>query len=291
MHDPKVSICVPSYNHAQFLPAALDSALAQTYEDFEVVVVDDGSTDDSFAIAQSYAARYPSKVRLFTHPERHNQGISKSVNLAFEKARGQYLCGLPSDDLLLPKKLEVQVSFLERNPNLGWVYGPADFIDEAGNLRPEQGLFGADITHTADPLESLIQNNTIPGMTVLMRRSVSDKVGPHDETLVYSDWHFWVRMLAISPVAFIELPLVLYRVHTYNTSLHVDLRVNAVRFLEVALALRNEADKIGGGLSRIRTKALLDLQVSFHYFCMKEHEQAQRTLATAFTTDTSLRHD
>lgn len=87
MHDPKVSICVPSYNHARFLPMALESALAQTYDDFEVVVVDDGSTDDSLAVAQSYAARHPSKVRVFTHPGHRNRGISETVNLAFEKAR------------------------------------------------------------------------------------------------------------------------------------------------------------------------------------------------------------
>jgi glycosyltransferase involved in cell wall biosynthesis len=89
-HQPRVSVCVPSYNHARYLPDTIESVLGQTYRDFEVVVVDDGSTDDSLAIAESYAARHPDRVRVFTHPGRRNLGISETVNLAARLSRGEF---------------------------------------------------------------------------------------------------------------------------------------------------------------------------------------------------------
>jgi glycosyltransferase involved in cell wall biosynthesis len=288
MHDPKVSICVPSYNHARFLPMTLDSALAQTYDDFEVVVVDDGSTDDSLAIAQSYAARHPSKVRVFTHPGHRNRGISETVNLAFEKARGQFLCGLPSDDLLLPEKLEVQLGFLDKNPGLGWVYGVVKAVGETGDQRPDLGLLGRDVTGDRDPVESLILDNVVPGMTVLMRRSVVERVGPHDPALIYSDWDFWVRMMAESRAGFLDTPLVRHRVHTYNTSIGIDVDLRLRRCAEVMRALKDKSSVVGGALGRPRTRALLDLQAAFFSYSAGAVAEAAQALAAAFESDPSL---
>src|SRR5581483_11395810 len=146
--NPPVSLCIPSYNHAQFLPAAIDSALAQTYRPIEIVVADDGSSDGSLAVARRYAARHPDLIRVHTHPGGANRGISATVNLAYAKSRGAYWSGLPSDDVLYPDKVARQVEYLEARPDLGFVYGYADLIDQSG--RPLPGRWGDDLTDYPD---------------------------------------------------------------------------------------------------------------------------------------------
>jgi len=125
---PKVSICIPSYNHARFLPAAIESALAQTHKNIEIVIVDDGSTDNSLKIAGSYASKYPSIVFLHTHPGHCNRGISATMNLAAQKSTGEYWSTIGSDDVLYSNKTERQVAYLDKHPNVAWVYSCVQHI-------------------------------------------------------------------------------------------------------------------------------------------------------------------
>lgn len=215
-HKPLASICVPSYNHAQYLPATLDSALRQTYPNIEIIVFDDGSTDDSLQIARDYETRFPGKIKVFTHPGGANLGISRTVNAAFAQAKGKYWMGLPSDDILYADKIEKQVAFLEENTALGFVYCYVDYIDSEG--KPLPGRFGKDITADPDPLKSMILENFIPGMAILARREAIERVGEHDADLIYSDWDFWVRLFSMYRGGFIPESLIGYRVHDYNTS-------------------------------------------------------------------------
>jgi glycosyltransferase involved in cell wall biosynthesis len=286
-----VSICVPSFNHARYLPAALESALSQSYSNIEIIVVDDGSTDDSLEIAQSYAAKYPALIKVFTHPGQRNLGISATVNLGFQMARGEYYSGLPSDDLLYPDKIERQVRFLKNNPSVDWVYGYADLIDASGKRLAARGLLGEDITRDANPLERLVKKNVIPGMAVLMRRKSIEQIGPHDEALVYSDWDFWIRLLAHSKAGFIDRPLVRYRVHGRNTSFGADLNLSIRRGLEVMEKIRRQSLRIGGGLLDQRVQALLDLQLAYHLFLLNDEARAAQSLRSAFESDPSLRGD
>lgn len=213
---PLASICIPSYNHAQYLPATLDSALAQTYPNIEIIVLDDGSKDESLAIARDYEARFPDRIKVYTHANDANLGISRTVNAAFSHASGKYWMGLPSDDILYPDKIEKQVAFLEKNPELGFVYCYVDYIDSEG--KPVPGRLGKNITGDADPLESMITENFIPGMAILARREAIERVGEHDADLIYSDWDFWVRLFSMYKGGFIPESLIGYRVHNYNTS-------------------------------------------------------------------------
>ncbi|MDQ3799385.1 MAG: glycosyltransferase [Acidobacteriota bacterium] len=226
---PLVSICVPSYNHAQYLPATLDSALAQTYPNIEIIVLDDGSKDESLAIARDYEKRFPGRIKVYTHEGGANLGISRTVNAAFAHSKGKYWNGLPSDDTLYPEKIEKQVAFLEKNPELGFVYCYVDYTDFDG--KRIIGRFGRDITADEDPLKSMILENFIPGMAILARREVIARVGDHDPDLIYSDWDFWVRLFAISKGGFIPESLVGYRVHDYNTSVGTPrpVQINHIR--------------------------------------------------------------
>lgn len=267
---PKVSITIPSYNHARFLAATIESALAQTYPNLEIIIVDDGSTDGSLQIAEDYAARHPNLVRVLTHPGHANLGISATVNRCFAETTGVYWMGVPSDDLLHPLKVAEQVAFLERHPETGWVYGHAYYIDEHGRNRPEFGLFGEDITRATDAVERLILGNVIPGMTVLMRRTAVAEIDLHDDKLVYSDWDFWVRLAARHPVGFLPRTRVAYRVHSYNTSVGVQQEINTHRSSEVMLKLQGrQLESAARWPDPARKRSSLSNWLSFPTLCKR----------------------
>lgn len=284
---PTVSICVPSYNHGRYLPAALESALAQTYRDFEIVIVDDGSTDNSRQIAEQYAGRYPDLIRVCGHPQGQHRGISATGNLAFQLARGQYIAGLPSDDVWYPEKLGLQVAEFERYPQVGLVYGRARVIDAEG--RATAALIGADISRDRDPAGLLIQGNVIPAMTVAFRRQCLEEVGAHDETLSYSDWELYVRILTRWAVRFLDRPLAMYRVHAENTSIGAQAPlVRVERLLEVMAAFYRHASTNGSVLNQPRTRATIDLQRAGLLFCGGRFREGLQKLVTGMTTDPSL---
>lgn len=290
LRQPRVSVCIASYNHAQYLPAAIESVLAQTYDDFELIIVDDGSTDGSLDIAESYARRFPDRVRVHTHDNHVNRGISETVNAAYGLTQGEFWMGLPSDDLLYPEKLARQVEFLDAHPSVGWVYSYGDWIDADGQPLPQNGRFGKDVTRAAHPLHLILERNCIPGMTALMRRSCTEKVGFHEPSLIYSDWEFWVRMLAQCRVAFMAQPLIACRVHPYNTSGGISPLENMQRGRDVLRSIRRKASQIGSDLSEPRTLSLISLQLAFYSFCLGEEDEADAMLLAAFTDDSSLSH-
>ena len=122
MSRPSDSVLIPSYNHARFMPATLQSVFAQTFTDYEVVVVDDGSCDGSVELLRSYEER----IRLFTQP---NRGTYPTLNRCIAESHGRYLAILNSDDLWAPTKLEKQVAVLETQPAVGLVHTDGRFID------------------------------------------------------------------------------------------------------------------------------------------------------------------
>lgn len=287
---PKVSVCIPSYNHARYLPMSLESALAQTYRDFEIILVDDGSTDGSLEIAERYAARHPDLIKVYTHPNKVNRGISETGNLAYAKSSGEYWCGLCSDDAWLPDKLAREVEVLNNNPEIGFVYGLAQVIDENGDKVPH-GVIGKDISGDADPLASVIRNNPIPALTVMMRRACYEQVGLHEEGLVYSDWELWLRVMAHWKVGFVNEPLALYRVHSYNTSIGIKPEIHLQYSVAAMVALDRKAAEVGGLLATPRIRALLSLQASYFFYYLSEEAQAAQHLRAAFELDPALHSD
>ncbi|HEX8161032.1 MAG TPA: glycosyltransferase [Pyrinomonadaceae bacterium] len=288
-HRPKVSVTIPSYNHARYLPAAVESVLAQTFRDFELIITDDGSTDGSLEIAEGYAARHPALVRVLTHPGGRNLGISATANVNFRESRGDYWAGICSDDVWLPDKLERQVAFLDSRPGVGLVYGLAQVIDKDGQPQPQ--INGADITADGDPLARLICGNPIPAPTVMLRRRCLEEVGLHAEGITYGDWEQWIRILAHWDAGFIDRPLMLYRVHASNTSVNIEPALQLRYVMEVMLEVSGRATEVGGRLGRPRTRALVELQLSHLFFCSGDEAEAERRLASAFAADPSLAAD
>jgi len=200
-----VSIIIPTFNRFDLLGHALDSLLSQTLQDFEVIVVDDGSTDNTKQLAESYCqVRY---VRL------EHSGLPALVrNSGLRIAHGNYVAFLDSDDQWLPQKLERQVAILDKYPNVGLVCSNALILEDNKNtgqlyLREGQGRSGW-------VLKELLKDNFVITSTAVVRRSMLEQVGVFEETTLLralEDHDLWLRIAAVSEVYYIPEPLALYR--------------------------------------------------------------------------------
>ena len=280
--SPRVSVCIPSYNYATYLPIALDSILAQTYADYEIIVVDDGSPDDSQAIAESYSGRYPGKVRVFTHPGRANRGVSATCNLAIEKSQGEYFAWLGSDDVWYPGKLARQVDELDRYPHVGMTYSYADVIDTRGVKTGE--VTGRDITR--DVLPMLVASNFIPHLTAFHRRSCLENSGYYDEALQYSDWEMWLKMANFYSISFINQSLAMYRVHGGNMYTGSTVETQTLHYLAVIDKIMSTSYEAPLGSSRIQ--ALLSFRKAQLLFRLNQPALAEKYLRQCFIIDPSL---
>lgn len=201
---PAVSIIVPAYNQSQYLGDAIRSALAQTCGDLEVIVVDDGSTDDTRGVCQSFT---DPRVRYVWQ---ENRGLSGARNTGIRESRGKFLTFLDSDDQFLPEKLELLLGAFERDSSLGLVAGQALLIDQLGRRIGE--VFDKPLPD--DPSE-LLQGNPLHVGSVLLRREWQERVGFFDETLrSYEDWDMWLRLArAGCRMGWVAQPVSFYRFH------------------------------------------------------------------------------
>ncbi len=209
---PRVSVAVASYNHGRFLRENLDSLLGQTYRDFEIVVVDDGSNDDSLDILTEYQSRHPHSIRVLTHEGRRNLGMYATLNRAVQEGTGDYVAIQGSDDIWLPEKLERQVSLLEADASVGAVYSQAYVVDEGGrSIQPDGSpqLFG---NGGDDLLRGLLAHNFVPAMTLVYRRSILS-APPFREDLLFADWDLNIRLAMRSRLVYLPSPLAKYRRH------------------------------------------------------------------------------
>jgi len=169
--NPSVTVVIPAYNAERFIVQALDSVCAQTYGDFEIIVVDDGSTDDTKGVAEAYARR-DSRVKVLQQP---NQGVGAARNAAIQIARGKYVAPLDADDIWFPTKLENQVAFLEeKGPDWGFAYCWSKTIDEEGEVIS----YSRPCTHSGNIFHPLFHLNFIGnGSVPLFRTDIVRKLG------------------------------------------------------------------------------------------------------------------
>jgi glycosyltransferase involved in cell wall biosynthesis len=211
--DVRVSIVTPFLNTERFLQESIESVLAQTCDQWELLLVDDGSTDGSAAIAQQFAAAYPQKIRCLAHDGRQNKGASASRNLAMHYARGEYLAFLDADDVYLPRKLEEQVPLLDAHPSVALLYGATEYWFSWSG-RPEDAgrdwiwrKYGAEPNTVIPPPRMLVtflrDGGTAPCMgSVLARREAVERVGGWDESFrtICTDQVFHAKLSLNFPV-------------------------------------------------------------------------------------------
>jgi glycosyltransferase involved in cell wall biosynthesis len=196
---PKVTVLIPAYNAAATIERALDSVLAQTYTDYEIIVVDDGSHDKTSEVVQSYQA---ADVRLVRLPS--NQGASSAVNEGLKEARGELVAFLDADDEWLPSKLEKQVDALVRNPAAVIATCGCRFVDPEGKVFREFGIPAPD-TNKAEVWRSLLAGTFIAKPCVVARMEALRKVGPFDVKLpVAEDQNMWIQLAMLGEVEFLR---------------------------------------------------------------------------------------
>jgi glycosyltransferase involved in cell wall biosynthesis len=211
---PKVSVVIPAYNAITYLPKTLDSVLQQTFTDFEVSIVNDGSTD---SIASWFATVKDDRVRLISQP---NQGLPGARNTGIMEAKGEYIAFIDADDLWEPTKLEKQVQCLDAKPEVGLVYAWTLLIDRHGN---STGTVTAAQVE-GNVWEKLLLGDVVgSGSAAMVRRSCFDRVGLFDPQLTsIEDCDMWVRIAADYPFALIKEVLVYYRQHPSGMSRDYD---------------------------------------------------------------------
>ena len=222
---PRVSVVIPAYNAAATLPETLDSVFRQSFTEFEVIVVDDGSTDATSDVLATYGDR----VRVL---RKANEGKPAATrNLGVRAARGEYVAFLDADDCWTESKLELQVALLDRRPEVGLVYTGDVTIDERGRrLRVNPCPVGA-----RGRIHGLLTvHNVMVGSSVVARRRAIEEAGGFDEDLTsIENWDLWIRIARGWAVDCVDEPLTLYRMHSGNRSGNVELRrKNIFRVLE-----------------------------------------------------------
>ena len=208
MTKPEISVVIPTYNRQHLVIEAVESVLAQTYSDFEIIVVDDGSTDDTAAKLRPYLDRLQYVVQ-------QNRGVAAARNTGIRRAQGEFICFLDSDDLWEPGKLEAQLRFAKDHPEYALISTEIRGFDADKKF---VGQSKASMYEIRNGLvsEHLLFGNWIQTSTVMVRGTCLDEVGWFDEDVGQfgEDWLLWMRVASKFPIYFLPEPLVLYRFHS-----------------------------------------------------------------------------
>ena len=267
---PKVSVVIPAHNRARFLPACLHSILAQSFKDFEVIVVNDGSTDSTAQIVASFPVRYFYQ---------ENKGAPAARNKGLELAQGEYITFLDSDDILLEGALQKPADLLDKYPLVGFTYAQAYVIDEEGHIfgmwsKPAREPY---IREGREELRRLMLGNYIPSPTVMVRRRCLEEVGAYDTSFVHGsqDFDLWVRLAKKYSVGYIAEPLAKFRLHTDSMS-STRKSKHTERSNTIILESIFNDPELKPTLSQMRPKAYFHL-----YRRLARHTYSQRDMGTS----------
>ena len=220
---PGVSVCVPSFNYARFLQSCIDSVLRQSYTDFELIVVDDASHDESVRVI---GANHDPRIRFVSHDER--RGAIQTWNHCLAMARGDYVSFLCADDLFLSGKLQFQVAALDANPSIGLVHADGFWADESATREclfstvfPDDLRTYLSEDHVSPAPQGLrllaAGYNYIHLSNAMIRRDCIEDIGGFSPYFPYAaDWYCWLRIAARHSVAYLARPLAVYRRHSRN---------------------------------------------------------------------------
>lgn len=222
---PLVSVIVPCYNHAAYVEQALNSIIADTYSNKEIVIIDDGSKDNSKMIIEQWISHHKTEIAVnFT--SRENRGLCATLNELVKNSKGKYLVCLASDDALFNNTIAERVERLETLEPHGKLVLVSDamVVDEDDNVVSDSSMtaYNKGIKNRYMIEEGIlyetILNPSISGATVIMNRKIFEKIGPYPEDLRAEDWYFYQRAASIYSIAFYDKIVSLYRVHSGSSS-------------------------------------------------------------------------
>lgn len=203
---PKVSVIIPTYNRASFLENSVNSVLKQTFKDYEIIISDDASTDNTEEYVKSIK---DPRVVYIQNP--NNLGAAATRNSAIKSSKGKYIAFLDDDDKWLPNKLSLQVEKLDNSPpDMGCIGSAVSYFDADS----QKITFSSKPETTNDILVDILSRNLLVSSSLLLRKSCFDKVGLFDESFPASeDFDMWIRIAKHFKYDFIKQPLVIYTIH------------------------------------------------------------------------------
>lgn len=274
---PTVSVVIPAYNAVSYLPQTMGSVLQQTFTDFEVLIVDDGSSDDT----ANWAAQITdSRVRLISQP---NQGAGAARNTGIENARGEYIAFLDADDFWEPTKLAKQVQCLDTRPEIGLVHTWVNVANADGRLS-ERVMTTEGEGHIWHQI--VVYNPVKSGSTAMVRRECFEAVGRFDSSLKYAeDWDMWVRVSRKYAVCVLHEPLASYRIHPFNKSKNYEGQLSSFcRIIDKAF----ESPPPDYSHLKYRSYARAHLHAAWRAFSVQAYERASELLSQAIGYDKRL---
>lgn len=210
---PTVSVIIPSYNHERFIEECIQSVLNQTFQDFEIIITDDASIDQTVELIEQFK---DSRIKLFRHLK--NKGASIAANNCITHAQGKYIAMLSSDDAWYPEKLEIQVEYLEQHPEIGAVFGKVDWVDETGQIItnknfPYTNLFEVSNRSRFEWLSYFFYTgNCLCHPCSLVRRECYQKTGLFNPAFAnLPDFDLWIRLCLHYEITILDQKLIRFR--------------------------------------------------------------------------------
>lgn len=236
-HMPLVSVLIPAFNHERFVERCLDSVLEDPFPAKEIIIIDDGSSDDTAERIAIWIARHGGQLPV-EYVHRANKGIAATLNELAARARGDFLRLGASDDYLLPGGLDAQVGYLLAHPGKWAVVGDSVVVDQDDRRLHGSGM--RDLHHADKRLyatdegirRAVITHWAIGGPVTLVRRRALETVAGWSESLRIDDWDFFLRLAAHDALGFIDQPVCAYRIHGSNLSRTRDTRTRVRHLME-----------------------------------------------------------
>lgn len=204
------SVIMSIYNGEQFLSDAILSVLNQTFTDFEFIIINDGSTDNSLKIAQSFSQQ-DRRIKLF---DRKHSGLANALNFALAKCNGKYIAHIDADDVWLPEKLDLQINFLNNHPDISIIGSSIIFINKEGREIRKVGFNKQEFYDNQRIRKEIVKRNLFCHSSVVFRKYVLESSGNYDPNFEVSlDYDLWSRILSNAKGVILKMPLVKYRTH------------------------------------------------------------------------------
>lgn len=212
--NPLVSVVIPCYNHERFIQDCIQSVIEQTYENIELIIIDDGSNDNSVIKIQEMVESCKQRFTRFEFRSRSNIGLSATLNETLEWCNGEYYSAIASDDQMLKDKTTIQVRFLEENKEFLAAFGGVQLIDE--NNKVLGSLLRENMSYSFKNI--IMHKHDLPAPTQMIRMSAIKGVGGYNTDLLIEDWYILLKLSLEGDIYYMKEILCLYRKHNNNIS-------------------------------------------------------------------------
>ncbi len=228
-----ISILIPAYNHQNYVEETLDSILHDSFKNKEIVIINDGSTDNTDKVITSWIEKHSKEINI-TYKSRENRGLTKTLNELLSLSNGSYLVAIASDDFLLDGGLQKRYEYLQNHPDKYAVFSDCIVVDNNSKKSHDSGLFEYRHANKANLLtdegikREFISNFAVPGPVLMVRRDFYKKFGEYNEEMYMEDYDLYLKFAAKNLIGFLDEKVSAYRIHEQNMS-----SVNSSRYLRL----------------------------------------------------------